>query len=94
MVKLVDITFALSVLADVTLTLLLESYVQIIELVGVILALSMEVLVSVILAHPFEDNLAWVCSSWGIREVISPRRVYTVSSVCSYLEGREMQMLK
>ena len=91
---LAGVTLALSVLAGVTLALLLESHVQMIELAGVILALSMGVLVGVNLAHPFEDGSAWVCSSWGIKEVTSPRRVYAVRSVGSYLKGRGMQMLK
>ena len=94
MVELAGIIFALLVLVDVTLVLLLESYNQSIELAGIIFALSMEMLVGVILVYPFEDSLAWVYSSWSMREVISLCKVYTIRSVGSYLKNQGMQMLK
>ena len=81
-------------LADVILALLLESHVQIIELVSVILALSMELMVGIIFAYPFEDGLTWVCSSWGIKEVILPCKIYAIRNIGSYLKSRGMPMLK
>ena len=58
MVKLAGIILILSVLADVTLKLLLESHMQIIKLAGIILTLSIEVQVGVILKYLFDDTLA------------------------------------
>ena len=58
MVELAGIIFAQSVLAGVTLALLLENHVQMVELAGVIFALLIEVLVDVILVYPFKDDLA------------------------------------
>ena len=57
MVELVDITFVQLVLISVTLALLLENHVQMIELASVILVLLMEVLVGVIFVHAFEHGL-------------------------------------
>ena len=62
-IELADVTLALLVLASVIFVLLLESYVQMIELTGIILALLIKVLVDVILAYLFGNGLAWVCSS-------------------------------
>ena len=63
MVELAVVTLALSVLVSVTLALLLESHMQIIELAGVIFAFLIKVLVDVIFAHLFKDRLTWVYSS-------------------------------